>query len=150
MNIIKTPFGEIDLDSEPIRFPIKDSSLGTTQEVVWEGITQQSETNQFALIIWQIWQYGQDGKLINPLVAVQGRQVITPVSGQNRVTADGILIMREAFPEGEVGDRAYQMAFNSGHNEYHYWMALLRVAPLSTVITAAGQMLAQYARFDRE
>jgi hypothetical protein len=149
MELIKTPFGDIDLDVVPISFFISDSSLGTRRKVQFEGIKSMTERGQFAQIVWLIWQYDQEGNLLNELDAVQGRQVITPVSGQNRVTAEGILIMREAFPEGEVGDRAYQMAFDKGYNEYQYWMALLRLAPLPVVLNAAGNLLAQYERYDR-
>jgi len=148
--IIKSPFGEIDLDSPPIEFQIKDSSIGSIRKVRFEGILHQSETGQFAEILWNIWQFNSEGNQISALDAVQGRQVSTVVSGNNRVNADGILIIRELFPEGEIGDRAYQMAYTTGHNEYKYWMALLRIAPLTTVITAAGQMLAQFERFDRQ
>jgi len=149
MEKIKTPFGDIDLDLEPISFFISDSSLGTRRKVQFEGIRSMTERGQFAQVVWLIWQYDQEGNLLNELDAVQGRQVITPVSGQNRVTADGVLIIREAFPEGEVGDRAYQMAMNSGYNEYQYWMALLRVAPLPQVLAAAGNLLNQHERYDR-
>jgi hypothetical protein len=148
--LIKSPFGEIDLDYPPIEFLIKDSSLGSIRKVRYEGILHQSETGQFAEILWNIWQFDAEGNLISSLDAVQGRQVSTLVSGQNKVSADGILILRELFPEGEIGDRAYRMAWSSGCNEYKYWMALLRVAPLATVITLAGQMLAQFERFDRQ
>ena len=149
MNKITTPFGEIDLDVQPISFWIKDSSIGARQLVTYEGIRSKTETGQFAQIVWIIDQYDAEGNKLNELHAVQGRQVITPVSGQNRVTAEGILIQRESFPEGEIGDRAYQMAYAKGHNEYKYWMALLHVAPLPVVIQAAGNMLAQFERFDR-
>lgn len=149
MNIIKTPFGDIDLNIKPITFFISDSSLGTRRKVQFEGIRSMTERGQFAQIVWLIWQYDQEGNLVNELDAVQGRQVITPVSGHNRVTAEGILIIREAFPEGEVGDRAYQMAFDKGYNEYQYWMAVLRLAPLPVVIQAAGNILAEFYRYDR-
>ena len=149
-NLIKTPFGEVDLTPTPISFWVSDSSIGAKRKVVFDGIRSQSEEGQFAQIVWKIWQFDEDGEtLINELDAVQGRIVITPVTGQNRVTSDGILIMREAFPEGEVGDRTYQMAWNAGHNEYRYWTALLRIAPLPNIIEAAGNLLAQYDRFDR-
>lgn len=148
-NIIKTPFGEVDLDYRSIDFLITESSLGAMRKVEFEGIQYMSEKKQYAEIVWLIWQYNKENNLINELDAVQGRTVITPVTGLNRVTSDGILIMREVFPEGEIGDRAYQMAMNAGHNEYHYWMALLRVAPLPIVIQTAGNMLAQYNRYDR-
>lgn len=149
-NLIKTPFGEIDISPVPISFWITDSTIGAKRRIDFEGIKSQSEDRQFAQIFWKVWQFEKEGEtLINELDAVQGRIVITPVSGQNRVTADGILIMRESFPEGEIGDRAYQMAWDAGHNEYLYWMALLRVAPLPTVIQTAGAMLAQYNRYDR-
>lgn len=149
-NLIKTPFGEIDLNPTPISFWISDSSIGAKRRVDFEGIQSQSEDQQFAIILWKVWQFEQDREtLINELDAVQGRIVTTPVTGYNRVTSEGISVMRESFPEGEIGDRAYQMAMNAGHNEYHYWMALLRVAPLPTVIQAAGSMLAQFERYDR-
>lgn len=149
MDIIKTPFGEIDLDYEPISIDIQDSEIGTKMRVYFEGINSMTEEGQFANIVWIVRQYDQDGKQLNPLFAVQERRVVTPVSGGNRVTSGGILILREGFPEGEIGDRAYQMAMSSGHNEYKFWMALLRVANLPTVLEAAGNMLAQYNRYDR-
>lgn len=149
MNLIKTPFGEIDLDFQPISFYIEDSSIGAKRRVDFEGIRSMTVLGEFAQIVWLIWQEDQEGKLKNELDAVQGRQVITPVSGQNRVTAEGILIMREAFPIGEVGDRAYQISFDKGYNEYQYWMALLRIAPLPQVLKAAGNLLAQHERYDR-
>lgn len=149
MNIINTPFGEIDLDITPISFWITDSTLGTRRKVDYEGIRSQTERGQFAQIVWLIWQYDKEGNLLNELDAVQGRQVITPVTGQNRVTSEGLLIVREAFPEGEIGDRAFQMAYDKGHNEYLYWMSLLRIAKLPDVIIAAGYLLAQYERYDK-
>jgi hypothetical protein len=150
MKLISTPFGEIDLDSPQIEFQIKNSTIGAVRKIAFEGIRSMTEEGEFAQIVWKVWQYGDDGNLKNPLDAVQNRTVITPVSGQNRVTNDGILIIRELFAEGEEGNVAYQAAFDAGHNEYKYWLALLRVAPLTTVISAAGQLLAQYSRFDRE
>jgi hypothetical protein len=146
---VTTLFGEIDLDYTPIEFPITDSSIGARRIVRFEGIRSQSDSQEFAQILWTIWQMDEKGELKNELDAVQGRQVITPVSGQNRVTANGILILREAFPQGEVGDRAYQMAWNAGYNEYRYWMALLRLATLPNVIIGAGSILAQYERYDK-
>lgn len=147
--LITTPFGQIDLDVQQISFFISDSSIGARRRVVFEGIRSMTDSGQFAQIVWTIWQEEEEGGLKNELDAVQGRQVITPVSGQNRVTAEGILITREAFPVGEVGDRAYQMALDKGYNEYQYWMALLRIAPLPKVLKAAGNLLAQYERYDR-
>jgi len=147
--LIKTPFGEVDLDYDPITFLIKKSSIGAIRKVEFEGIHAQSNTDQFAQIVWIVWQLDEAKEKLNPLDVVQERKVITPVSGQNRVTSEGILIMREGFPEGDVGDRAYQMAWNAGHNEYKYWMALLRIAPLPIVLEAAGNLLAQYEQFDR-
>lgn len=149
MNKITTPFGEIDLDIDPISFWINDSSIGARQLVTYEGIRSKTERGQFAQIVWIIDQYDKEGNKLNELHAVQGRQVITPVSGQNRVTAEGILIVREAFPEGEIGDRAYEMSRAKGYNEYAYWMALLRIAKLPDVIIAAGNLLAQYERYNR-
>ena len=149
MSIVKTPLGEIDLDVKPISFYIQDSSIGAKRRVQFDGIRSMSDLNQFAQIVWIVWQEDENGNLKNELDAVQGRQVITPVSGENRVTAEGILIIREAFPEGEVGERAFEMAKSKGYNEYLYWMALLRIAPLPMVLEAAGNLLASYQRFDR-
>jgi hypothetical protein len=148
---INTPFGKIDLTPHPISFWIEDSSIGAKRRVDFEGIQAQSEDQEVALITWKVWQFEQDGEtLINQLDAVQGRVVTTPVIGYNRVSSEGLLIMRESFPEGEVGDRAYQMAYSKGHNEYRYWMALLRIAPLPIVLQSAGSMLAQFHRFERK
>ena len=47
MNIIKTTFGEIYLDSPRIRFKITDSSIGAIREVEFEGIADQSETQEY-------------------------------------------------------------------------------------------------------
>lgn len=149
METITTPFGDIELDKKPISFWINDSSIGARQMVTYEGIQSQSEIWQQASIIWIIDQYDQDGNKLNELHAVQGRRIETIVSGQNRVTAEGIQIAREAFPDTESGQRAFQFALNKGYNEYLYWMALLRVAPLPVVLEAAGNLLAQYGRFDR-
>lgn len=149
MEIIATPFGEIDLDIQPISFWITDSTIGTRRKVTYEGIRSQSESEQFANIVWYITQHDQDGNLINSLDAVQNRQVITPVSGQNRVNSQGTLIIRELFPEGEKGQEAFNLAWQSGHNEYKFWMGLLRIAPLPTVLLAGGNLLSQYQRFDR-
>jgi hypothetical protein len=149
MSIVKTPFGEIELESKPISFFITDSSLGTKREVRFEGIRSMTESGQFAQIVWTLWQYDKEDNLVNELEAVQGRQIITPVSGENRVNSNGILILRESFSDTEEGQLSYQKAYDNGHNEYKYWLALLRVAPLPTVISAAGNLLAQYQRFDR-
>ena len=46
MNIIKTTFGEIYLDSPRIRFKIQDSSIGAIREVEFEGIADQSSQQQ--------------------------------------------------------------------------------------------------------
>lgn len=147
MTKITTSFGELDLGYLPIEFDVSDSELGTKLRVRFEGIRSMTESGEFANIIWVVSQYSEEGDRLNPLFAVQDRQVITEVSGRNRVTPDGITIKREAFPEGETGDRAYQMAYSSGHNEYRFWMALLHTRSLPEIITAAGQILAQYARF---
>lgn len=149
MALINTPFGEIELERKPITLWINDSSIGAKQLVTYDGIRDQSEQYEFANIIWIVDQYDEEGNKLNELHAVQGRQVITPVNGNNRVTDEGLLILREAFPETEAGQRAFQMAWNKGHNEYQYWMALIRVAPLPVVLEAAGNLLAQYGRFDR-
>jgi hypothetical protein len=149
MNKINTPFGEIDLESSALEFQIKDSTIGAIRKVVFDGIEAMSEEKQYAFISWKIWQYDSDKNLKNELDAVQGRVVITPVSGSNRVTDEGILIIRELFPEGKSGDEEFTMAFSQGHNEYKYWMGLLRIVPLTTVITAAGQLLERYKRFER-
>lgn len=150
MKIIKTPLGEIDLEVPPISFWITDSSIGAKRRVDFEGISAQSQAGGYAQIVWKIWQFDEDQETRkNELDAVQGRIVFSTISDHNRVTSDGILITREGFPEGEVGDRAYQMALAAGHPEYSYWMALLRVAHLPTVLEAAGNMLAQYNRYDR-
>jgi hypothetical protein len=149
MTMINTPFGEIDLDSPSIEFKIKESSIGAFRKVSFEGIRSMTEEGQFAQIVWKIWQYDVNGNLKNELDAVQDRTVLTPISGANRVTDEGILIMRELFPAGESGDEEFTMAFSQGHNEYKYWMGLLRIVPLTTVITAAGQLLERYKRFER-
>lgn len=144
-----TPLGEVDLTPQPIELQITDSSIGFTRRVVFEGIRSQSESGEFAQIVWKVWQYDAEENLLNELDAVQGRQVVTPVSGQNRVTADGVTILREGFPAGEVGDRAFEMAWNAGYNEYRYWMGLLQGVPLPQVLAAAGSILSQFERFDR-
>jgi hypothetical protein len=148
--MINTPFGEIDLDSPSIEFKIKESSIRAVRKVSFEGIRSMTEEGQFAQIVWKIWQYDVDGNLKNELDAVQGRTVLTPISGENKVNDEGVLIMRELFKEGDSGDKEFTIALSKGHNEYKYWMALLRIAPLTTVITAAGQLLEKYQRFDRE
>lgn len=147
MTKITTPLGEIEIDPQPIEFEISDSEIGTKLKVRFEGIRSMTDTDEFANIVWTVSQFDNEGKRMNPLFAVQDRQVVTEVSGNNRVTDEGITIIRAAFPEGEVGDRAYQMAWNAGHNEYHYWMALLKVGTLPAILTAAGQILSQYNRF---
>lgn len=146
---ITTPHGEIDLAQKPVELQISDSSIGFTRKVTFEGIRSMSEEGEFAQIVWKVWQYDKEGNLLNELDAVQGRQITTPVSGQNRVTSEGVTILREVFPEGEVGDRAYQMAFEAGHNEYRYWMSLLQNVPLPQVLAAAGAILSQFERFDK-
>jgi hypothetical protein len=150
MNKINTPFGEIDLESSAIEFEIKNSSIGSIRKVAFDGIHAMSEEKQYAFIAWKIWQYDSDENLKNELDAVQGRVVITPVSGSNKVTDEGVLIIRELFTEGKSGDEEFTIALSQGHNEYKYWMGLLRIVPLTTVITAAGQLLEKFQRFDRE
>ena len=86
---------------------------------------------------------------LNEIHAVQGRQVTTPISGQNRVTDNGLLIVRESYPMDTEGEQAFQLAWNEGHNEYRYWTSLLRIAPLPVVLQAAGNLLNQFNRFDR-
>lgn len=150
MKTVNTPFGEVNLDTSPIQFWIKDSSIGSKQLVRYEGIQSQSETHEYANILWIIDQYDQDGVTkLNELHAVQGRQVMTPINGYNRVTDSGVLILRESFPQTEAGQVAFQKLWDAGHNEYRYWTALLRIAPLPNIIEAAGNLLAQYDRFDR-
>lgn len=145
---LETPFGEIDLDYVPIEFPISESSQGFQRIVRYEGIRSKSEEGQFATLIWKIWQYDKEGNALPEREFVQGREVRTDVSGNSRVTSGGITIKREGFPEGEVGDRAFQMAWNAGHNEYRFWMAVLHSRPMPEAIKAAGMILAQYGVFD--
>lgn len=147
MTKITTPLGEIEIDPQPIEFEISDSEIGTKLKVKFEGIRSMTESGEFANIVWTVSQFDLEGKRMNPLFAVQDRQVVTEVSGRNRVTNEGITIIRESFPEGEAGDRAYQTAWNAGHNEYYYWMALLKVGTLPKILKAAGQILSQYNRF---
>jgi hypothetical protein len=146
--MIETPFGPIDLDYTPIELTISANSQGFPRIARYEGIQSNSENGQYATLSWRIWQYDKEGNLLPDREFVQGREVRTEVSGNNRVTPDGITIKREGFPEGEVGDRAFQMAWNAGHNEYRFWMAVLYSRTLPEAVKAAGMILAQYGVFD--
>lgn len=148
MNTIESPFGHLNIDYSPIEFTINPSSQGMERRVRYDGILFKSESNEAASIVWKIWQYDKEGNLLPDREFVQGREVRTDVSGSNRVTSGGITIKRERFPQGEVGDRAYQMAWNSGYNEYRFWMAVLHSRLLPEAIQAAGMILAQYGVFD--
>jgi hypothetical protein len=148
MEKIKTQYGEIDLGYAPIEFFISDSELGTKVKVQFEGIRSMTESGEFANIVWLISQYSEEGERLNPLFVVQDLQVVTDVSGNNRVTNDGITIKREGFPEGEVGDRAYQMTFTIGHNEFTFWMSMLEYVPMPKVLALAATILDQFGRFD--
>lgn len=146
--IIETPFGLIDLEYNKIELPISESSQGFTRIVIYEGILNNSEDGQYATLLWKVYQYDKEGNLLPDREFIQGREVRTDVSGNNRVNSGGITIKREAFPEGELGDRAYQMAWNAGHNEYRFWMAVLHSRTMPEAIKAAGMILAQYGVFD--
>jgi len=148
MVIISTPFGDFTLGFERVEIAISDSAFGTKRKVVMEGFNSMTIDGEFCNIVWKVNHYNVINELISNPDLNNSRRVITPVSGQNRVTNKGITIDRRAFPEGEIGDRAHQMAFSKGHNEFSFWMSMLEYVPMPKVLALAATILDQFGRFD--
>jgi hypothetical protein len=146
--IISTPFGNFPLGFQRVEIGISDSAFGTKRKVVMEGFNSMTIDGEFCNIVWKVNHYDQTGVVILNPDLNNSRRVITPVSGQNRVTDQGVTINRKAFPEGEIGDRAYQMTFTIGHNEFTFWMSMLEYVPMPKVLALAATILDQFGRFD--
>jgi len=147
--ILDTPFGKIPLAWAKVQMAISDSTFGTKRKVVFEGLNSMTIEGEFCNIVLCVTHFDQDEKMIDNLDLNNQRKVITPVSGKNKVTSQGVTIERKLYPEGEVGDRAYQMAWDTGYNEFTFWMALLEQVPLPKVLGLAVTILDQFNRFDQ-
>jgi hypothetical protein len=118
-----------------IEVKISNSSLGTIRKVKFEGISNMFFSLKTAEIEWLVFQFDQEGNLIESPDIKQGRSVISPISNQNQVNPQtGITLL-----DGQEG----------GFPEFDWWWNVLQSQPLPIVLTQAIQILDSQGRFDR-
>lgn len=125
---------------------ISDSRAGDKRVVIWEGINSMTNQGKFANIVWLVRHLDSEDNLIDDPDINQDRRVITPISDENKVTSEGILIIPENFESEED----YQEALEIGIPEYTFWMTAIQNTPLPAIIMQAAQILDTFNRFDRE
>ena len=146
--ILETPFGKIPLAYEKVKMLISNSTFGTKRKVVFEGLNSMTIEGEFCNIVWIVNHFDDNDEfIINPDLN-NSRKILTPVSGKNKVTDQGVTIERKLYPEGEAGDQAYQTALDTGYNEFTFWMAMIEKVPLPQVLGLAVTILDQFGRFD--
>lgn len=128
---------------------ISDSAVGTKRRVKFYGINSMSHEAKKANIVWIVEQVDANGDLLDIVDLEQSRRVITPITDENRVDNNGILILRENYPVGETGDQQYQDAWDAGNPEYSFWWTLLQADNLPNILSQAATILNNYNRFDR-
>lgn len=128
---------------------ISDSAVGTKRRVKFDGINSMSHEEKKANIVWIVEQVDANGYLLDIVDLDQSRRVITPISDENRVDNNGVLILRENYPVGTTGDQDYQAAWDAANPEYSFWWNLIEQSPLPVILSQAATILNNYNRFDR-
>ncbi|PRY90554.1 hypothetical protein [Mongoliibacter ruber] len=128
-----------------LQIQISGSRAGEKRIVIWEGINSMTNQGKFANIVWIVRHLDSEDNLIDDPDINQDRRVITPISDNNLVTQQGVLIV----PENFENDEDYQSALESGIPEYTFWMTAIQSTPLPAIIMQAAQILDSYNRFDK-
>lgn len=129
-----------------LQIKISNSRAGDKRVVIWEGINSMTNQGNFANIVWIVRHLDSNDNPITDPDINQDRRVITPISNENLVTNQGVLVVPENFETEEE----YQTALESGIPEYTFWMAAIQSAPLPAILMQAAQILDTFKRFERE
>lgn len=123
-------------ERQKLEKPLEQTAFGTKRKVIFEGINSMSFEGGFANIVWLVYQYDNDGNLIESRDLVQGRRVVTPISNQERVDKNGIKLAHDS-KEWEFGIPQFDF----------YWKAI-QTNPLPLVLNQAAIMLESQGVFN--
>jgi len=118
-----------------IEINISDGLFGQKRKVKFEGINMMSLSRGFAEIEFLLYQFDNQGELLQSPDLRQARSVVSPLSDANHVDPQtGITL-----PEGETGAP-----------EFTWWWTMAKTVPIPTLIEQAIQILDSQGRFDRQ
>lgn len=133
--------------------------LNYARVIVFEGVQYLFYSLETAELVWLEYPADAQGNPIESDI-IKPRSVITPISNENRVTTEGILITEEYIrsqnPKGtaetdEEYDKRiqglYESALSTGLKEYDYWVGKVAWDP---IVKGAANLLTQFKRWDRK
>jgi hypothetical protein len=132
------------------------------RRVEFEGINYLSLSKESADIVWKLYLLDSAGNIVDHPDITQGRQIVTTVSNQFRVTPEGITITEDYVKtitprlEGELDidydyriKEIYNTMFVIGIPEFDFYWNTLLTAPLPTVVSQSIEVIDNLKGYDK-